>query len=266
MSQPSRSAVDEYLNGPSNWQNVWGVSPEEARRQHDEVMREYRNRIGVNPTSTFRSSPAPQQEQGRAPQPYAGVGVGSREEYSPAGTGPPRGPSGAPSSAVPPPPRPFRSPPPPPQAAPPSQPNGSDEWDQANYPAAGTGPPRGPGGTPQASPPPPRAAAPPPPQAPFQNADEYTGDMPGVSAPLEHSSVYVPQPVPNGLPAPYNSKQSIIAMFGQQPNKSQIRKALIQFHPDRGGNVGLYQNVMNAINNAYGQIIVGSGKRRKYRY
>jgi hypothetical protein len=100
----------------------------------------------------------------------------------------------------------------------------------------------------------------------FQNTDEYTRDIPGVSAAMQFPSEYAPQTVSEGLPAPFDSPESILATFGENPNKGQLtRMVALKFHPDVGGDTQLYQNVSNAINNAYGKVIIGSG-RRKYRY
>lgn len=267
-----RSTVEEYLNAPTarvpEVRQAYGRTTQsfmeqEARRvaanaaANDDLLRSYRERVGANPTASFRSAAAPQEDQGRVPQPYAGVGVGARED--PGGGGPPeeREPqeyAGAPGGRY----NPYEG------MAPPPGGGGGDEWDEANYPPAGTGPPRGPGGAPPPQPAPQHAPQPTP--APFENTDEYTGDMPGVSAPLEHSSAFVPQHVPAGLPPPYDSPESIIATFGQVPNKSQIKRAYLQYHPDRSGDPTLFQNISNAINNAYRQVVVGQGKRRKYRY
>ena len=280
-----RSAVEEYLNAPTagyprrapppppDWaervqqeglrdytvpeiRQAYGRTSAEFRQHeaqraataaqaNDDLLRSYRERVGTNPTASFRSAAAPQEDQGRVPQPYAGVGIGAREDPG-GGGGEERVPqeyAGAPGGRY----NPYEG------MAPPPGGGGGDEWDQANYPPAGTGPPRGPGGAPPPQP------APQPAPAPFENADE-------------EEFVYEPAgfqqlPVTMALPPPYDSPEAIKATFGPLPRPITIKKAIgLAFHPDKGAPPQLFQNAVNAVNNAYGRYLIGKGKRRKYRY
>lgn len=226
---------------------------EQARRaqansaDYNDFMGAYRSRINQNPASTFRSAPPPQQDQGRAPQPYAGVGVGARED--PGGGGPeeraPQEYASAPGGRY----NPYEDIP--------------DPYAQPGQPA-GTGPPRGPGGAPQAPQP-----APQPAPAPFQNADEAQPEAEDQAEYLgevwtEETSY---RPVTVNLPFPFNTPENIKAKFGPLPKSSSVIRAIgLAFHPDKGGTPEQFQNAVIAVNNAYKKYVVGQGKRRKYRY
>jgi len=90
---------------------------------------------------------------------------------------------------------------------------------------------------------PPRApAAPPPPP-------DTLPDIPFMQVPI---------PVGTFLPKPFHNAESIRTTFGDPPEK--LKKAIFSYHPDRGGDVATFQNIVNAVNNAYNRTVVGSGK------
>jgi hypothetical protein len=129
-------------------------------------------------------------------------------------------------------------------------------------PLAQTAPARNLGGAPQAPEVPSQA-----PSVPFENTDEYTRDIPGVSTAMQHSEQFKIEPVRVALPPPYNSPESILTTFGENPDRGQIRRMLgFAFHPDRNEGEGTFGDAVNAVNNAYGRYIIGKGKRRKYMY
>jgi hypothetical protein len=241
------SAVDSYLNrgpgiptatfqqtfptGTSAWDEDLRKRSELSQQADRALAEAYSSRL--TPASggpAFRSAAAPQEEQGRPPAPYSG---GPGEAYDPQ------------------------------EGLPGSMDRESQEYGgpgSAEVPFAQTGPARGPGGAPQSE------EAPPEQSGAFENTDEYTRDMPGVSPAMQFSQQFRPQPVPANLPPPFDSPESIIGVFGENPNRAQLVRMIgLRFHPSSGAPPGLFQDVSNAVNNAYGRIIVGSG-RRKYRY
>lgn len=230
---------------------AYGRTSEEFRRQQteraatnsrsaDDLLRAYRERVGVNPTASFRSAAAPQQQE-RVPQPYAGVGVGERLDPAGGEDRESQPYAGAPAGRF-------------------------NPYEGVGYPPAGTGPPRGPGGAPQAE------QAPEAQQAPFENADEQVPQ--GAEPPaqeqqqeeeqeqdFQYNEIRIP------LPPPFNSPEAIRAKFGENPNRPLIRRVVgLTFHPDKGGNEEQFKYAIMAVNNAYGRKLFGQGKRRKYRY
>jgi hypothetical protein len=247
-----RSAVESYLNrgpripvatfqqtfptGTSAWDEDLRKRAELNQQADRAVTEAYNSRL--TPASggpAARSAAAPQEEQGRPPAPYSG---GPGEAYDPQ--------EGLPGS----------------MDRQPQEYGGPGGGYTSVETTSQTGPARALSGAPQS------AEAPPEQSGAFENTDEYTRDMPGVSPPMQFSEEYRPQPVPAGLPAPFDSPDSIIAAFGENPNRTQLNRIIgLQFHQDRTGDPSSFQNVSNAVNNAYGRKIIGSSKpRRKYRY
>ena len=70
------------------------------------------------------------------------------------------------------------------------------------------------------------------------------------------------QELTTAVPPPFNSAESIRATFGTPPNTSAIKKAVMKFHPDKGGDSDVFTNIYRAINNAYESNIFG-GKRSR---